>query len=277
VRSALRREYLKFVLRGFPKRTNILPGHDAIVFAPHQDDETLGCGGTILKKRQNRVPVRIVFMADGASKNPWFSPAEMRAMRLDEAKAAACALGVADDHVTFLDFPEGELRNHRPDATVAVQRILETEQPSEIFIPFWRDTNADHVATNEIVWEGARKSGLPLTIYEYPIWFWQHWPLTAPPLGASLKRNLAVIRHGVICASLVSQFNAEAFVGDVLHDKRRALAKHVSQTVQLVSDMRWSTLHDVAEGEWLDVMFQNYEIFRRKSLGIASQRRHLKT
>ena len=37
----------------------------AIVFAPHPDDETLGCGGTILKKRSLGAPVEVVFLTDG--------------------------------------------------------------------------------------------------------------------------------------------------------------------------------------------------------------------
>jgi len=266
-RTLLREQYLKLMMRMFRSRGEIIPGQSAIIFAPHQDDETLGCGGTILKKRQNGVSVRIVFMADGASNNPWFSPAQMHSMRLDEARAAASALGVDDDHVTFLNFPEGDLRNKRLEAISAVREILERERPAEVFIPYWRDNNPDHVATNKIVWAAARESALPLTVYEYPVWFWQHWPLTGHSSTASLRRRLEGLRHGIVCsACLLGQFNARAFVGDVLHGKKAALAKHVSQTVQLVADPRWSTLHDIADGEWLDLMFQDYEVFRRKSM-----------
>ena len=37
----------------------------AMVFAPHPDDETLGCGGTVVKLRRAGVDVHIVFMTDG--------------------------------------------------------------------------------------------------------------------------------------------------------------------------------------------------------------------
>src|SRR5687768_6580034 len=37
-------------------------GRSAMVFAPHPDDETLGCGGTILQKRRAGASMRIVFM-----------------------------------------------------------------------------------------------------------------------------------------------------------------------------------------------------------------------
>ncbi|MEZ6086390.1 MAG: PIG-L family deacetylase [Phycisphaerae bacterium] len=48
----------------------MLPGLDdyskrAIVFSPHQDDEVLGCGGTIIKKIEQGADVHIVFMTNG--------------------------------------------------------------------------------------------------------------------------------------------------------------------------------------------------------------------
>lgn len=37
----------------------------AIVFSPHQDDETLGCGGMIALRRAQNIPVSVVFLTDG--------------------------------------------------------------------------------------------------------------------------------------------------------------------------------------------------------------------
>lgn len=37
----------------------------ATVFSPHSDDETLGCGGTIIKKKRAGAKVKIVFIPDG--------------------------------------------------------------------------------------------------------------------------------------------------------------------------------------------------------------------
>src|SRR5207248_577693 len=42
-------------------------GRSAIVFAPHQDDEVLGCGGTIVRKLRAGADVTVVFLTDGSA------------------------------------------------------------------------------------------------------------------------------------------------------------------------------------------------------------------
>src|SRR4051812_37624433 len=41
-----------------------------IVFAPHQDDEALGCGAVIARKRNDGGAVHVVFLTDGSASHP---------------------------------------------------------------------------------------------------------------------------------------------------------------------------------------------------------------
>jgi LmbE family N-acetylglucosaminyl deacetylase len=51
----------------------------ALIFSPHFDDETLGCGGMIIKKKQIGAKVKIVFMTDGSkSHNHLISEKELQ-------------------------------------------------------------------------------------------------------------------------------------------------------------------------------------------------------
>ena len=82
-----------------------------IVFAPHPDDETLGCGGTIAKKLREGYDVLIVFMTDGRNalsklfnvcSNP--TPLELREIRKEEAKKASKILGVEEEKLIPVDW-----------------------------------------------------------------------------------------------------------------------------------------------------------------------------
>ncbi len=62
----------------------------AIVFSPHFDDETLGCGGIIFKKKRAGADVKIVFMTDGSkSHKNLISEDELKVIRQSEGLAAA--------------------------------------------------------------------------------------------------------------------------------------------------------------------------------------------
>ena len=85
----------------------------ALVFAPHQDDEVLGCGGTILSKIAAGADVRCVFLTDGsASHRGLLARDELVALRRREALAAGGILGLAADRITFLGLPDGDLERH---------------------------------------------------------------------------------------------------------------------------------------------------------------------
>src|SRR5689334_3255841 len=43
----------------------------ALIISPHQDDEVLGCGGVIGLKREQGIPVQVVFITDGAGSHSW--------------------------------------------------------------------------------------------------------------------------------------------------------------------------------------------------------------
>ncbi len=241
-----------------------------LIFAPHQDDETLGCGGTIIKKRATGADVRIVFMCDGALSHAHLMPArQLKAVRAREAVAAARMLGVAQDHLFFLDFKEGCLLNRQADAVDKVQTLIDRYQPDEVFMPYHRDIHPDHEATNTVVQAALRTSPRSVVVYEYPIWFWYHWPQVGVPRRLNrpalrLLRN--TIRTGFGLRARRT-FRYALFVADVLDQKRTALNQYASQMTPLVPDVGWSTLGDVANGEFLPLFFQDCEVFYRYRVG----------
>ena len=241
-------------------------GRSAVVFAPHQDDESLGCGGTIIRKREAGAPVGIVFMTDGAASHRQFlGEDEIRGTREEEALRAAEKLGVDESDVRFLGYPDGRLGDCHDLAVRRVREILERARPEEVFIPFRNDGTADHEATYRIVVEALEALPGAVDVYEYPVWFWNQWPWVSLQFGFG-RQSIKTFRHvvGSGCgASFFRSFRDGFFVGDVLDKKRQALGEHRSQMSRPVSEADWPILSDVSGGEFLECFFQEFEVFHR--------------
>ena len=245
-------------------------GRAAIVFAPHPDDETLGCGGTILKKRAAGATVTTVFMTDGRrSHRHLMTEDELAAIRSAEARAASRALGVQDS--VLLGFPDTGLTAAQAEAVPRVAAILAERQPDEVYVPYYREPPADHVATRDIVLvalrDALRDSPRKVTVYEYPVWFWDSWPWTPMPRGRDRIRRYWRQSGTAGMGLLRGELRWAVSVGDVLAGKRAALDLHASQMRPLRPDVKWPALADVAEGEWLACFFQPWERFYRYEVG----------
>lgn len=237
----------------------------AIVFSPHQDDETLGCGGTILKKIQAGASVRIVFMTDGSQSHAQaMSASELKDIRMNEALAAAEKLGVARQDVVFLNVPDGTLSQQCNQAIASVKSLLLRTIPEEVFVPYRQDGVADHDATCQVVLSAIQASGLSVMVHEYPVWFWCNWPWT---VAEQSKQQSSKLRHRLsVGRAWLKHFRYAVDIEDVLDLKQSALSAHRSQMTKLVPDPSWLTLGDIAEGEFLPCFFQNREFFHRYRL-----------
>lgn len=261
------RQWLRQILRHVVKEID--DDHlksSAVIFAPHADDETLGCGGTIIKKRKLGARVHIVFMTDGTNSHKrLIAKDELKAIRQSEALAASRKLGVDGDHVFFLEFEDGELVNHQDAARAKAAQLLDFLKPEAVFIPYCQEPPLDHLATNKIVLAALQAYGKSVTVYEYPIWFWHHWPwtgVTADSWREIFRFFLSSIASGY---RLITHFRFCTSIEELLEEKRAALNEHKSQTTKLRPVAEWKTLDEVANGELLPCFFQPQEIFRQFS------------
>ncbi len=237
-----------------------------LVIAPHQDDETLGCGGTIIRKRQAGAQVRIVFVSDGRRSHAHLmKPDELCAIRRQEAIAAARILGVAAENVSFLDFREGELSLHRRAIRDRLERTMRAHRPADVFVPYRADGHQDHEVTQQEALAALRSSNLNATVYEYPLWIWAHWPWISLPISITRECREAVTGaiRGRLGLRLLTEFRSAVDVRAVLQQKREALLAYRSQMTRLVPDEAWKILPDVSGGEFLDCHFRDHELFRR--------------
>jgi LmbE family N-acetylglucosaminyl deacetylase len=238
----------------------------ALVFSPHPDDESLGCGGTILRKKQAGASVKLVHVSDGGASTTLIPRGELTVMRRKECVDAGRVLGV--DGIHFLDFPDGDLWEHIPAATDRVEGILRGELPEQVFLPYFREPMrqaSDHVAVTRIVLEALRRQTRPVRVWEYPVWFWLHWPWVGFRQNAPPIRPKHILKNSVIAGfgtRALLELKQQVNIAEVLEQKRLAIAQHRSQTEKLVDDPRWITLDELSNGELMDCFYQDREFFR---------------
>ena len=124
-------------------------GKKVLVFSPHPDDETIGCGGTIAKVIKDGGETTIVWMTSGeyGTKNRKKNRKQLE-IREKEAKRAAKTLGV--NKYYFLRQPDAFLV--RSDKVIEkLSKIISTHKPDTILSSYWDKMNNDHIETFNIV------------------------------------------------------------------------------------------------------------------------------
>jgi LmbE family N-acetylglucosaminyl deacetylase len=268
----LRASACSLLERGFRRTCAPLSRADwqasALIFAPHADDETLGCGGIAAKKIASGVEVRFVFVTDSAASHPEIDRRVLQARREAEALAAVSRLGAPATHVTFLQVPDGGAMDHVARAVRAIAEIVSAWRPQSVFVTHAKEPPLDHRAVNQSVLAGLARCGHRVTVFEYPVWLWYHWPWVSfrNDLPAMRRTTLKQTAASMMGTRLLYQLNARAFVGDVLGTKREALAAHASQTMRPTGRGHWPILSDLSGGDFLLRLLAEYELFNRYEL-----------
>lgn len=120
----------------------------SVVFAPHPDDETLGCGGTLLREISKGVEVHWVVMTAMNERSGY--AAEQIARRQLEIERVAAAYPFASMHQA--PFPASHL-DVTPLAEIVdyVSRIVKMLVPDTLFLPFRGDVHSDHAVVFDAV------------------------------------------------------------------------------------------------------------------------------
>lgn len=236
----------------------------AVIFAPHPDDETLGCGGTVIRKRRAGVPVTIVFMTDGGNSQPGLIPrSEIVALRMEEAWSATARLGVARQDVVFLGVRDGELSGDDPTAIAKVAALIERLAPAQVFCPLRFDVNKDHVATCSIVRRALEKLDASIALHEFPIWALAQWPMVRA-FDERRRGSITELSDGArFTYRLLRHAHVAVDISDALEQKRAALDAYATQLSRVGRPEQWWTLHDVAGGEFFTHFLQPHELFYR--------------
>lgn len=174
-----------------------MKNYNIIVFAPHPDDEALGCAGLIYKAVQKNKKVKVVVIANGESSvdgTDWYYGHKPETqdfinigyIRQKETRSAMKVLGLAQDDVTFLGYPNDGLLEITSSNTYTkdnpyrsgftnfdrvayensrsmgapfckesllrdIRGILEEGKPRYVFVTHPRDSHFDHRACGRFI------------------------------------------------------------------------------------------------------------------------------
>ena len=116
-----------------------------LVFAPHNDDEVLGVGGTIAKHVQLGDEVCVCEVTSG----PKYK------MMQEEARKAHAVMGVQNS--VFLNLPYVELADiSKRETNAKIQSVVTSFQPDIVYIPFRGDMHLDHRMVTEAAMVAVR-------------------------------------------------------------------------------------------------------------------------
>ena len=134
-----------------------------MVFAPHQDDELIMAGGRIIQAAKKGQEVCIVFIILPKNK-------AVANTRKEEALKVAQKLGVPMENIIFLKNYAVDLSREKKikQNFRKIARLIKLKRPDEIYIPAFEGGHFDHDATNYIVVNALKKSGIKAKLYEAP-------------------------------------------------------------------------------------------------------------
>jgi len=260
-RSALARRFLVALRRAthrLPVQLETVRRARVMVLAPHFDDESIACGGTLLLHKSAGSEVCVVFVSDssGALADP-VAAAQVRAVRRAEMQQVQAALAL--DSVVELEFPDGSLVRHERAIAERLAEALKIFRPEQVFCPFPVDAHADHQATALAFAQATELAGWRGEVLAYEVWS-TLWPNTAIDIGVVADADEVAFGKVQALAGRAAIASIERSVVDAMAGRTAGIV-----TAPINKEAIWSTgstflghtemLQDLTQAPFTDTMF----------------------
>ena len=175
-----------------------------VIISSHPDDETLGCGGTILKHHQEGKPIHWVIVT-GMTENQGFSPHVIE-KRQKEIQAIAGIYGFTTVHT--LNLPTTQLDTIPTGELVRTLGGLFNEiKPNTVYLPNRSDVHSDHRVVFNAAWSCCKTFRYPFirrifmyetlseTEYAPPLFETAFLPNSFSDISLFLERKIEIMHH----------------------------------------------------------------------------------
>ena len=183
--------------------TQTMPAQ-TVVISPHPDDETLGCGGTLLKHHAQGDAIHWVIVTSMADQHE-FTP-QMIAEREEEINTVAGIYGFTTVH--NLNLPTTQLDTIPAKELISsLGSLLNEIKPDTAYIPNRSDTHSDHRIVFNAAWSCCKTFRYPFirrvfmyetlseTDYAPPFCETAFFPNSFSDISPFLERKIEIMRH----------------------------------------------------------------------------------
>jgi glycosyltransferase involved in cell wall biosynthesis/LmbE family N-acetylglucosaminyl deacetylase len=215
-----------------PYTASDLTGKRVLTLAPHPDDETIGCGGSLALHVQAGDPVKVVFLTNGAKGDSTgrIDKDEYVALRHMEAEEACKHLGITD--VEFWAYEDRALASSKGKLSRLID-LLNDFKPELVYVPSPLEFHPDHRSAALLLEDAVSncESSFDIAFYE------ANQPLRVnvlvnitPVLQTKLdaiecyQTQLREMPYGEICLSL-NKFRSLTLAKEITHAEGFSLWK----------------------------------------------------
>jgi len=147
-----------------------MPKETILVLCAHNDDHTIGAGGTIAKYKREGKKIVVVIFSYGENTHLWLKKKVTIKMRVEESKRSDKILGIKN--VVYLGLTESKFKKEFKEKNIEkkLTRVIERENPSKIFTHSIDDPHPDHRAVYNLALSITDKIKYKGEIYSFEIW-----------------------------------------------------------------------------------------------------------
>lgn len=181
-----------------------------VIIAPHHDDETIGCGGSIFLHSQRGDEVIVIFIYSGWSAIPCMTSKEQASCLIQKEAAEACAvLGVSQ--IKELCISDRAFLTENESLCGLIRTLRETGGCDILYLPHQFEGDREHRIVNELT-----REALWLSSSDY-----------LPEFGEKAKSPSLVLGYEVWTP--LPNYMMVTDISSVIHFKKEALRKYSSQ------------------------------------------------